>query len=33
MHFALSAPLYYEETRELLEDVGEAREELIETVK
>jgi hypothetical protein len=32
MHFALSAPLYYEETRELLEDVGEAREELIEKV-
>jgi hypothetical protein len=28
MHFALSAQLYYEETRELLEDVGEAREEL-----
>ncbi len=32
MHFALSAPLYYEETRELLEDVREAREELIEKV-
>lgn len=28
MHFALSAPLYYDETRELLEDLGEAREEL-----
>jgi hypothetical protein len=28
MHFALSAPVYYEETRELLEDLGEAREEL-----
>jgi len=33
MHFALSAPIYYEETRELLEDLGEAREELIENVK
>ncbi len=28
MHFALSAPIYYEETRELLEDLGEAREDL-----
>lgn len=28
MHFAVSAPLYYEETRELLEDLGEAREVL-----
>lgn len=28
MHFAVSAPLYYEETRELLEDLGAAREEL-----
>ncbi len=28
MHFSLSAPLYYEETSELLEDLGEAREEL-----
>ena len=28
MHFSLSAPVYYEETRELLEDLGEAREEL-----
>ncbi len=28
MHFALSAPLYYDETRELIEDLGEAREEL-----
>ena len=29
MHFSLSAPLYYEETKELLEDLGEAREELL----
>ncbi len=28
MHFSLSAPIYYEETRELLEDLGEARDEL-----
>ena len=28
MHFSLSAHLYYDETRELLEDLGEAREEL-----
>ncbi len=28
MHFSLSSPVYYEETRELLEDLGEAREEL-----
>ncbi len=28
MHFSVSAPVYYEETRELLEDLGEAREEL-----
>lgn len=28
MHFALSTPVYYEETRELLEDLGDAREEL-----
>ncbi len=28
MHFSLSAPVYYEETRELLEDLGEARERL-----
>ena len=28
MHFSLSAPVYYEETQELLEDLGEAREEL-----
>ena len=28
MHFSLSAPLYYEYTRELLEDLGEAREDL-----
>jgi hypothetical protein len=28
MHFASSAPVYYEHTRELLEDLGEAREEL-----
>ncbi len=28
MHFALSAPLYYEYTKELLEDLGEARDEL-----
>jgi hypothetical protein len=28
MHFSLSARVYYEETRELLEDLGEAREEL-----
>ena len=28
MHFALSAPVYYEYTKELLEDLGEAREEL-----
>jgi hypothetical protein len=28
MHFAASAPVYYEETRELIEDLGEAREEL-----
>ncbi|HEX9021146.1 MAG TPA: hypothetical protein VF903_07785 [Nitrospirota bacterium] len=29
MHFSVSAPVYYEETGELLEDLGEAREELI----
>jgi hypothetical protein len=28
MHFSMSAPVYYEETRELIEDLGEAREEL-----
>ncbi len=28
MHFALGAPVYYEYVRELLEDLGEAREEL-----
>jgi hypothetical protein len=28
MHFAISAPVYYEETQELLDDLGEAREEL-----
>ncbi len=28
MHFAVSSPVYYEETRELLEDLGEAREDL-----
>jgi hypothetical protein len=28
MHFSMGAPVYYEETRELLEDLGEAREEL-----
>jgi hypothetical protein len=28
MHFSLGAPVYYEETRELLEDLGEARGEL-----
>jgi hypothetical protein len=28
MHFSLSAPVYYEETKELLDDLGEAREEL-----
>lgn len=28
MHFSVSAPVYYEETRELLEDLGEAREDL-----
>jgi hypothetical protein len=28
MHFALSAPVYYEDTRELLADLGDAREEL-----
>jgi hypothetical protein len=28
MHFSLSAPVFYEETKELLEDLGEAREEL-----
>ena len=28
MHFSLSAPVYYEETKELLEDLGEASEEL-----
>jgi hypothetical protein len=28
MHFSLSASVFYEETRELLEDLGEAREEL-----
>lgn len=33
MHFSLSAPVYYEETRELLEDLGEAREELLVKVK
>jgi hypothetical protein len=33
MHFSLSAPVYYEETRELLEDLGEARDELFVKVK
>ena len=28
MHFSFSAPIYYEETKELLDDMGEAREEL-----
>jgi hypothetical protein len=28
MHFAVSAPVYYEETQELLDDLGEAGEEL-----
>ena len=28
MHFSFSAPIYYEETKELLEDLGEARAEL-----
>jgi hypothetical protein len=28
MHFSQSAPIYYEETRDLLEDLGEAAEEL-----
>ncbi len=28
MHFSMGAQVYYEETRELLEDLGEAREEL-----
>jgi hypothetical protein len=28
MHFSFGAPIYYEQTRELLEDLGEAREEL-----
>ena len=28
MHFSMSAQVYYEQTRELLEDLGEAREEL-----
>ncbi len=28
MHFSVSAPVYYEETRELLEDLGEAKEAL-----
>ena len=28
MHFSMSAPIYYEETKELLEDLGEAREDL-----
>jgi len=28
MHFSQSAPIFYEETRELLEDLREAREEL-----
>ncbi len=28
MHFSVSAPVYYEETRELLDDLGEAAEEL-----
>jgi hypothetical protein len=28
MHFSMGAPLYYEETKELLEDLGEAREDL-----
>jgi hypothetical protein len=28
MHFALSTPVYYEYTKELLEDLGEAREDL-----
>jgi len=28
MHFAVSSPVYYEETRELIEDLGEAREDL-----
>jgi hypothetical protein len=29
MHFSQGAPLYYEETKELVEDLGEAREELV----
>jgi hypothetical protein len=28
MHFAAGAPVYYDDTRELLEDLGEAREAL-----
>lgn len=28
MHFSMSAPVFYDETRELLDDLGEAREEL-----
>jgi hypothetical protein len=28
MHFSLGAEVYYEETHELLEDLGEAREDL-----
>ncbi len=28
MHFSISAPIYYEVTKELLDDLGEAREEL-----
>jgi hypothetical protein len=28
MHFSLSSPVYYEETKELLEDLEEARGEL-----
>jgi len=33
MHFSLSASIYYEDTKELLDDLGEAREELAGSVK
>jgi len=28
MHFSVGSPVYYDDTRELLEDLGEAREKL-----
>jgi hypothetical protein len=29
MHFSLGAPVYYEETKELIEDLEEAREDFV----